>query len=675
MKLTFDAAFTVWQSAASRPAILTDAKYQEMVQVLRDGMIHHPKYPTWARRFYTDALNGVIRLWTNVDMWTKRAPSGRHAKKQRILVDPKAAATASPTDDGDTESPAGESLSLLPTTTSSSSDAAPPTTLILPASGRAYPQQPRLIRKQIVCFSQVKDILKKVHDIGHPGVDGTYELIGQSYIGISRDLVTAWVKRCTTCQQRFRKRPPAPRFLHPIPTKTFLHHVQADCVFYVDKRHAVHCVQVVLHYICIATKWNELLLLSSKEGSVMRAAFWEIFTRIGPPANIQSDNGSEFNNPEMDDLLNTCSLDKINHRNGAPYKPESQGVCERNHRTMQRILDIMTTEERYLEWDFQDMLRLTQYWMNSYTHRSTKQSAYLLVFGRTPPLMNTGPAVSMDEIVDAVEEEMRLEEEKRRAKAAAADAAAQGKKGVEHQPEVTVNPPSPPDSEAAAALPGPQLQPNDQRIPMDDVGPPINPSAGPAASDHVVPMEVDHQSLAVHTDRQQAAQRNHSIYQQQWQAQANRGLADQTFSVGELVLLQIVPPRGYGQSKLAKQLDKQRVVVMEQLAYSKYTIYTEFGFLKDSVHANTLTKATADTVWPEGLRNATDPQIAHDLLQQYKADKHGRKQSVLTINAYINNIMTHHYKPVAATVEMRPPQKGDADFQPVVKIRQKRQRK
>lgn len=588
----------------------------------------HKHYKTWSRRYHTSAINGVVKLWTEASMFSKRAPSGRHAKKQRVLVDPTVTADAAP---DASPSPPADSLSLVPPAALPPSD-----TLVLPSAGRAFPQHPRTVRKEVVCFSQVKPILKQVHDLGHPGVDATYELIGQGYVGITRDLVTAWVKRCTTCQERFRKRPPAPRFLNPIPTETFQRHVQADCVFFIDKRHPIHQVHVILHYICIATKWNELVLLSSKEGSVMRSAFWDIFTRIGPPDIIQSDNGSEFNNPEMNDLLATCGIEPINHRHGAPYKPDSQGVCERNHRTMQRILEIMTKEEKYAEWDFQDMLRLTQYWMNSYTHRSTKQSAYLLVFGRFPPLMRTGPAVSMDEIVTTVEEEILSE------KAAAAKLAKDPEKTA--QVGQNVETPSPPEKAAAASVAD-------------------------------TPMEVEPQSLEVHQDRQQAAQRNHSIYQQQWQTQANRGLQDQTFTVGELVLLQVIPPKTSGQAKLAKQIDKQRVLVMEQLAYSKYTIYTEFGFLKDSVHANALSKAPAAAVWPEGLRNATDPLIAHSLLQQYRADKHGRKQTVLTINSYMNRILTHHYQPVAASVEMRQPKPGDSDFQPVVRIRQKRQRK
>ncbi len=43
------------------------------------------------------------------------------------------------------------------------------------------------------------DLLKRFHEIGHPGIDATYELISQQIVGVSRDLVTAWVKRCTTC--------------------------------------------------------------------------------------------------------------------------------------------------------------------------------------------------------------------------------------------------------------------------------------------------------------------------------------------------------------------------------------------------------------------------------------------------------------------------------------------
>jgi hypothetical protein len=324
--------------------------------------------------------------------------------------------------------------------------------------------------------------------------------------------------------------------------------------------------------------------------------------RIGAPRILQTDNGSEFINPEMISLLRDCLVEEYRH--GAVYKPQSQGVVERANQVLRRLLDVMCKQDKYQTWTFEEILRQIQYWMNSFTHRATKQSAYLLVYGRVPQLLTASA-----EMTEALESES--------------------------------SPVESAQSDAAAA-------------PVDDITP---------FEQQSTPMEVDH-----HTDRQQAAIVNHAIYQAQWACQVNRSVIDETFEVGQMVLMTVVSPRGH--KALAKQLDKQRVLICQQLPYSKYTIYTPFGFLKDAVHGNYLTCPTADAIRPQQLQLDLT-QIA-ELVQGYKATKRSNKSVSLTIVKYIEHILTYTYEPVSADLTIREPQPGETELRPVVRITQKR---
>ena len=62
-----------------------------------------------------------------------------------------------------------------------------------------------------------------------------------------------------------------------------------------------------------------------------------IFPYFGVPKIFQSDNGKEFVNTVIEKLLHTWSPD-IQIIQGRPRHPQSQGVIERAHRTLEQKL-------------------------------------------------------------------------------------------------------------------------------------------------------------------------------------------------------------------------------------------------------------------------------------------------------------------------------------------------
>ena len=84
------------------------------------------------------------------------------------------------------------------------------------------------------------------------------------------------------------------------------------------------------------TKWAEAKLLPDK--SAMQVAWFiydKIICRYGCPAIIQSDNGLEFVNEIIKQLLEKF---QIWHQRVSPYHPQANGMIERFNRTLGEAL-------------------------------------------------------------------------------------------------------------------------------------------------------------------------------------------------------------------------------------------------------------------------------------------------------------------------------------------------
>ena len=149
-------------------------------------------------------------------------------------------------------------------------------------------------------------------------------------------------------------------------------------------------------------------------------------------------------------------------------------------------------------------------------------------------------------------------------------------------------------------------------------------------------------AVASHESRQEAAAKNQSIYQSQWQAQVNNAVTDETFQVNQLVLQQVHSNRQH--KALARSIPKQIVLVVEAHRYSKYKILTQNGLLRDTIHANMLTQVPVDTIRPSIF--PIDQLGIDQLLDQY-SDHTPKKQrkTPLLIDQWIRRylIPNGHY--------------------------------
>jgi len=105
----------------------------------------------------------------------------------------------------------------------------------------------------------------------------------------------------------------------------------------------VYILTLIDHF----SKWGEAFPIPNHTAAtVARVLVIHVFSRFGAPEQILSDQGSEFQSELFQDLMALMEIDK---RRTSPYKPSTNGVVERFHRTLNTIAKVI--DERQRDWD------------------------------------------------------------------------------------------------------------------------------------------------------------------------------------------------------------------------------------------------------------------------------------------------------------------------------------
>jgi len=179
------------------------------------------------------------------------------------------------------------------------------------------------------------------HSLSHPGRKATTRLIGSRYYWPTlKTDCQKWVAECQECQsckvQRHTKRPIGEL---PCPTERFtiMHmDIVGPLVLPDDDRSLESRPRYLLTMIDAFTRWVEVVpLVNITAESVCNAFMFQWFARFGPPLEIITDRGSQFNS-ELLKLIN--NLLGINHIRTSSYNPKSNGLIERFHRSLKASL-------------------------------------------------------------------------------------------------------------------------------------------------------------------------------------------------------------------------------------------------------------------------------------------------------------------------------------------------
>ena len=233
---------------------------------------------------------------------------------------------------------------------------------------------------------KVSDCINRIQaahtETRHQGQDNTWEILtdppngGRRFDCVVRDWVREYVNRCKICQSKAAKVSNRDA-LTPIVSEDIMERVQIDAI---DYRHMPYdgkkwVFNVVDHF----SKFHWVVCTPSKESHHAVTLLRHIFTSHGQPKILHSDNGKEFVNKSMKDLLNDY---KVREVHGMPYKPRVQGVIERANGSLKTLIHKWMAERKSHDW-VTAAFKCTAT-LNITRGRTTGFTPYELMFGRPP---------------------------------------------------------------------------------------------------------------------------------------------------------------------------------------------------------------------------------------------------------------------------------------------------
>ena len=239
-----------------------------------------------------------------------------------------------------------------------------------------------------------EQVIKETHgDImtGHESNAKTQERILASYWwpGMDRQ-VKNHIETCDKCQKTRKDGRDTTTFLTPLPQCT-----QPNQRVHMDLFGPLKTTSSGKKYILCVTdafsKYAELVAIQDKSApTVASALFSRWLCRHGLPLEFVSDNGKEFCNEIVDNLLNLLRIKKTHT---SPYHPASNSQAEVCNKTIAKYLKHQVNTDT-LDWEFYMAPMMFAY--NTSFHRAIKTSPFELTFGLEPRTMvNQTPDIEM----------------------------------------------------------------------------------------------------------------------------------------------------------------------------------------------------------------------------------------------------------------------------------------
>ena len=124
-----------------------------------------------------------------------------------------------------------------------------------------------------------------------------------------------------------------------------------------------------------------MFALKNKQTEEVAVTLTNLFWLFGFPSILHSDNGKEFKSKTVSEL---CRKHQIKQVHGAPRTPSTQGLVERNNRTVkENILNILKERDESLgKWC--TVLGEAAYKKNITLHRAINKVPYEVVFSMLP---------------------------------------------------------------------------------------------------------------------------------------------------------------------------------------------------------------------------------------------------------------------------------------------------
>lgn len=225
-------------------------------------------------------------------------------------------------------------------------------------------------------------ILNLAHDglfAGHHGIARTrYRIDKFFYWPNMGDDITRYCKSCTICQRTANKGKTvkAPLGEMPIIQEPFKR-IAIDLVGPIGTEKTRKGNRFILTVMDFATRYPEAIALRNIDTKTVAEALLEIFSRLGIPQEILSDQGAQFVSNLMKEV---CRLLQIKGITTTPYHPMCNGMVERFNATLKKTL-IRLSEDQPRDWDRYLPAALFAY--REVPSESTGFSPFDLMYGRS----------------------------------------------------------------------------------------------------------------------------------------------------------------------------------------------------------------------------------------------------------------------------------------------------
>ena len=151
--------------------------------------------------------------------------------------------------------------------------------------------------KQITCFEHAFSDIRRAHGEDHAKRRTLYGRVCERIDNIGHIFCKMFMDLCPICVHQLRNRPVAG--LQPIVTFVFGMPGQIDLIDFQSMPD--ESFRFLLTYIDHGVKFLFCIPIVQKTASSITIALLQIFTMIGPPMILQSDNGAEFHCAAMND--------------------------------------------------------------------------------------------------------------------------------------------------------------------------------------------------------------------------------------------------------------------------------------------------------------------------------------------------------------------------------------
>jgi len=223
-------------------------------------------------------------------------------------------------------------------------------------------------------------IMNLGHDIpmaGHLGYKKTLSRIKQHFVwpGMTKD-VREYCSTCDICQKTSPKGKEAPVPLGKIPlVDTLFQRIAFDIIGPLPKTNENH--RYVLTLVDYATRYPEAVALKDITAETVANAMVSIYSRMGLPEEILTDQGTQFTAEYMSEIN---KLLKIKHLTTTPYHPQCNGLVESFNKTLKSMIKRMSNEQPRRWHEFLDPLLFAY---REVPQATTGFSPFELLYGRS----------------------------------------------------------------------------------------------------------------------------------------------------------------------------------------------------------------------------------------------------------------------------------------------------